>query len=66
MTLDDDASAREELDRSICLKQRKPEYPKTGVCNNDGCGEPTTGSFCCPECREDTEKRVNLNRGNNV
>lgn len=55
MNIDDEATSREEHERGIALKYRKPE-PKqnTGRCQN--CGDPINkGSFCCIECREDWE-----------
>jgi hypothetical protein len=60
-TIDYQAEALEQLDRDVCLKQRKPELPHTGFCHN--CEEPTPGAYCSPECREDGEKRARFNRG---
>lgn len=31
----------------------------TGWCQN-GCGEPTRGAFCSPECRNDAVKRERM------
>ena len=32
-----------------------PSLKKIGRCHN--CEEPTSEAFCCPECRDDFEKR---------
>lgn len=56
MTLDDQASDREEQFREAALQTRKPEVPKaTGRCLN--CDEPTPGRFCDTDCRDDWQKR---------
>lgn len=55
-TVDDQTTAAEELDRAVCLQQRRPELPHTGRCHN--CEALTTGAHCSPECREDYEKRA--------
>jgi hypothetical protein len=61
MSLDDKATEREEQDRSLTLKHRKPQLPFIGACHN--CSEPIDrGSFCSPECREDAEQRERFNR----
>lgn len=60
MSIDDDASAIEEMQRDVALKFRKPELPLTGFCWN--CNEQTKGVFCCPECRNDYEQRERFNR----
>ena len=61
-TIDDQAEALEQLDRDVCLKQRKPELPHTGFCHNceDQIGD---GCFCDADCRSDFEKRNRFNRG---
>lgn len=60
MTLDDQATEREEMDREIALKVRRPELKHVGFCYN--CGEETHGAFCCPECRDDWTKRDRFNK----
>lgn len=60
VTVDDQATAMEELDRATCLKLRKPELRHTGWCHN--CGEATLVAYCSAECREDGEKRIRFNR----
>ena len=60
MTLDDQATDREEQDRAIALKFRKPQLALTGYCWN--CGEACKGTHCSPECREDFEQRERFNR----
>jgi hypothetical protein len=61
MTLDDIASDREEQDRALALKHRKPQLPFIGACHN--CSEPLhQGAFCGAECREDFEQRERFNR----
>lgn len=32
----------------------------TGFCLNTGCGEPTRGAYCSPECRTDAAKRERM------
>lgn len=54
-TLDDMATLREELDREIALKNRKPQLDAIGSCYN--CGEETKGCFCDADCRADYEQR---------
>ena len=60
MSVDDDATLREEQDRAIALKFRKPQLALTGYCWN--CGEACKGVYCCSECREDSEQRERFNR----
>lgn len=64
MTIDDDATAREELDRELCLKRRLPTLPAVGACYN--CGEDCSGVFCDADCRDDYEKRESFNRGKDL
>ena len=56
----DRATEREEMDREIALRARKPEGPKaTGSCLH--CGEPVTdGRRWCPgvECRDSWERNA--------
>lgn len=59
MTLDDQATDREMLDRELALQQRKPVGPPAiGQCHN--CGTALEGAlrFCDADCREDWEKRA--------
>jgi len=60
MTLDDQATDREEQDRAIALKFRKPQLPITGFCH--WCSEMCKGIWCSPECREDFEQKERFNR----
>lgn len=58
MSLDDDASAFEELHRDAALSVRKPEGPKPcGACLN--CGEAVGEGmrWCDGSCRSDWEAR---------
>lgn len=55
-TIDDQATAAEELDREVCMQQRRPELPHIGKCH--WCGVETTGTHCSSECRGDHEKRM--------
>ena len=57
-TLDDQASEHEAMYLQEALKFRKPVERKTGYCLN--CNEPTQGSYCSPECRED-HSRLKIN-----
>lgn len=52
--------AQESIERALYLAQvtRKRENLPTGSCLE--CGDATPGSFCCPECRDDYEKRRRL------
>jgi hypothetical protein len=59
-TQDDMASDREEQDRALALKHRKPELAITGFCWN--CSEQCKGVYCSAECREDAEQRERFNR----
>jgi len=57
MTEDDMATAREEQDRELALKVRKPGGPAaTGVCLC--CGEPVTDGrrWCDADCRDDWQR----------
>jgi len=60
MSVDDDATLREEQDREIALKFRKPQLPITGFCH--WCSEMCRGVFCSPECRDDHSKKERFNR----
>jgi len=64
MTLDDEATANEELRRSISLQYRKPSLPHTGKCHE--CEVETTGVFCCAECRETNEQRMRFKNSSRV
>jgi len=44
------------------LAKRAPVPEKTGTCLVLDCGEPTEGSFCSKECREDYEKIERLRK----
>lgn len=52
--------AQENIERTLYLAQvlRRRENLPTGACLI--CEEPTPGSFCSPECRDDYEKRQKL------
>jgi hypothetical protein len=52
--------AQESIERALYLAQvlRKRENLPTGSCLE--CGEDTPGSFCCPECRDDYQKRQKM------
>lgn len=54
----DQAAELEELERTIALANRKKPEPPSPVCRNADCGEPSQPgtSYCCAECREDSEK----------
>lgn len=54
----DQAAELEELERNIALANRKKPEPPSPVCKNADCGEPSQPgtSYCCAECREDSEK----------
>lgn len=61
MTLDDDATLREEQDREAALLRRMPTLPHNGVCN--WCGEPIEqGAFCGADCRDDYQRKERFNR----
>lgn len=54
----DEAAAREQQLIEVALANRKAPEPPSPVCKNADCGElshPGT-SYCCAECREDSEK----------
>lgn len=55
----DNAQDREQLDRDICLKIRRPILPITGTCY--WCGEVVSRVFCSPDCREDYDKHKRFN-----
>jgi len=58
MTLDDQASDRELLDRELALKRRKPAGPPPcGFCHNCNDPLPPNLRFCDGNCREDWEYR---------
>jgi len=60
-TQDDMASEREEQDRALALKHRKPQLPFIGACHN--CSEPLqNGIFCSGECKEEFEATERFNR----
>ena len=58
----DAACDREERDREIALKMRKPILPNVYACYN--CGEDCEGIFCSPECRDDYMQRERFRNGN--
>lgn len=60
----EDAEKVTELLLQEALKKRAKVPTKTGFCLV--CEEPTVGTFCSPECREDYERLVKLKaiRGN--
>ena len=62
-TLDDQASEFEAQYLKEALAFRKPVPLKTGYCLN--CRESTEFTYCCPECREDYEKRAEFSKGVN-
>jgi hypothetical protein len=62
-TLDDQASEFEAQFLKEALTFRKPVPLKTGYCLN--CRESTDFTYCCPECREDYEKRAVFSKGVN-
>lgn len=51
----DAASDREQLDRDLALKVRKPTLVPCHRCHY--CDESVSGNllFCCPDCRDDFE-----------
>lgn len=56
-TVDDQATAREELDRELALKRRAPTGPTPcGACHF--CSEPLSAGlrWCDEHCRDDWEK----------
>lgn len=55
MSIDDDATEYEELDREIALTVRKPTLPRLGECHN--CGKPVEHHYCDVYFREDHQKR---------
>lgn len=55
----DDAAEASEMILQDALRARAKVPEKTGFCL--ACDEPTEGAFCCPECREDYEKRTRMN-----
>lgn len=58
MSLDDDASAFEELRREAALSVRKPEAPRpTGRCLNCGEAVAQVRRWCDDECRDDWQAR---------
>lgn len=63
MNLDDQATALEELQRSIALKKRKPVLPKLGICYE--CSEPLpmTDTFCDFECQRIYLRRFENTKG---
>jgi heterodisulfide reductase subunit C len=61
MSIDDDATAAEELDRDICLKRKRPELKRVGACYN--CGEMCSGIFCDSDCGTDYDRRELFNKG---
>lgn len=52
--------AQESIERALYLAQAtmKREILPKGSCLE--CGEDTPGSFCCPECRDDYQKRQRM------
>lgn len=52
--------AQENIERTLYLAQalRQRKYLPTGICLM--CEEPTPGSFCSPDCREDYEMREKI------
>lgn len=62
MSLDDDATAREEMDRELALQIRKPELPHIGICYN--CQEELqAGCYYDADCRNDHQRRTSFNKG---
>ena len=57
MSIDDTATAHEEMMREIALKHRKPELVKTGFCYNCGESVKQNANYCDVDCRLDHEKR---------
>jgi hypothetical protein len=60
----DMASDREQLDRDLALKVRKPVLMHCGRCHY--CNESVGGNlfFCCADCRDDYEIQQEANRRN--
>lgn len=63
MTIDDMATAAEELAREQSLKIRMPELPKVGSCYNCGEGVKPNANFCDADCRLTYERRESQKRG---
>lgn len=56
----DDAAELELLNTQIALANRPLPEPRSPICRNGDCGEPSREgcSYCSPECRQDHEKYV--------
>jgi hypothetical protein len=58
MDLSDTATRREELDRDLALRQKKPEGPQpTGACLNCTAALGEGLRWCDADCRDDWESR---------
>lgn len=57
----DMATEREEFDRNVALRNKKPELPHTGVCH--WCeARIDHGVFCDADCRTDYERAERAKR----
>lgn len=63
MTVDDMATAAEELSREQSLKIRMPELPKILKCYNCGDDVKPNANFCDSDCRLTYERRKSQERG---
>lgn len=56
--ISDNATELEMLNTQIALANRPKPAPRSAVCLNGDCGEPSREgcNYCCSECREDHER----------
>lgn len=56
----DDAAELELLNTQIALANREKPEPRSPVCRNADCGQPSLegSSYCCRECCEDHEREL--------
>lgn len=56
----DNASDLEMLNTEIALANRPLPEPRSPVCRNGNCGEPSREgcNYCSPECRQDHEREL--------
>lgn len=56
----DNASDLEMLNTEIALANRPLPEPRSPICKNADCGEPSREgcNYCSPECRQDHEREL--------
>ena len=58
----DAASDREEMDRGLALRERKPTLKAMGACYFCGCEVHSDHLFCDSECHEGWETEMRLKK----